>query len=59
MTRTHRLLACALIALAAISTSACTEGGGGVGMGVPVGGSRWGGGTAGPGVIVGGGPVYR
>jgi hypothetical protein len=53
----HRLFACALIALSALSTFGCTEGG--VGMGVPVGGSRWGGGTAGPGVIVGGGPVYR
>jgi predicted small secreted protein len=55
MSWTHRL-ACVLFALTAILTSGCTEGG--VGMGVPVGGSRWGG-TTGPGVIVGGGPVYR
>jgi hypothetical protein len=58
MSWAHRLLACALIALTAIFAAGCTEGGG-VGMGVPVGGSRWGGGSSGPGVIVGGGPVYR
>ena len=57
MTWTHRLLAGALIALTALSAAGCTETG--VGMGVPVGGSRWGSGSAGPGVIVGGGPVYR
>jgi predicted small secreted protein len=58
MSWTRRLLACAFIALTAIVTSGCTEVGG-VGMGVPVGGTRWGSGAAGPGVIVGGGPVYR
>jgi hypothetical protein len=58
MSWTHRLFACALIVLSAVCMSGCT-GGVGVGMGVPVGGARWGGGTAGPDVIVGGGPVYR
>jgi hypothetical protein len=41
-------------------TAACDEGG--IGMGVPTSGARWGGGSgggSGPGVFVGGGPVYR
>lgn len=38
-------------------TAVCDEGG--IGMGVPTSGARWGGGSSGPGVIVGGGPVYR
>jgi hypothetical protein len=58
MTTTARLLACALVVFAAVTTSGCTEGGG-IGMGVPSSGARWGGGTTNPGVIVGGGPVYR
>jgi predicted small secreted protein len=58
VSRTRILLAGALFALAAVTTCACNEGGG-IGMGVPSSGSRWGGGTTGPGVIVGGGPVYR
>lgn len=57
MTGAVRLLACALIALAAVAASACDEGG--IGMGVPNSGARWGGGSAGPDVFVGGGPVYR
>ena len=57
MSWTLRLVACALVALTAIVTCGCTEGG--VGMGVPIGGSRWGAGSPGPGVIVAGGPVYR
>jgi len=57
MSWTHRLVAGALLALTALSVAGCTETG--VGMGVPVGGSRWGSGSSGPGVIVGGGPVYR
>lgn len=57
MSWTQRLVACAFVALAAVVTSSCTETG--VGMGVPVGGARWGAGATGPGVIVGGGPVYR
>jgi predicted small secreted protein len=59
MTRFGRLLACVFVVLAAMTTSGCTEGGGGIGMGVPSSGARWGGGTTNPGVIVGGGPVYR
>ena len=58
MTRFGRLLVCAMLALAAMTTCGCTEGGG-IGMGVPSSGARWGGGTTNPGVIVGGGPVYR
>ena len=34
------------------------ESGGGIGVGAPLGGARWGGGGSNPGVIVGG-PVYR
>jgi hypothetical protein len=56
MNATTRLLACALIALAALSVSAC--GSEGIGLGVPSSGARWGGGSSGPGVLVGGGPVY-
>jgi hypothetical protein len=58
MTRIQVVLAAALIAVTAALTCGCTEGGG-IGMGVPSSGARWGGGTSGPGVIVGGGPVYR
>jgi hypothetical protein len=57
MSTTRRLLACALIAAAALVTAGCDEGG--IGMGVPTSGARWGGGTSGPGVLVAGGPVYR
>ena len=57
MSRTARILACALVALTAVAASGCVEGG--IGMGVPSSGARWGGGSAGPDVLVGGGPVYR
>ena len=57
MTTTARLVACLLIATAALLTVACDEGG--IGMGVPNSGARWGGGAAGPDVFVAGGPVYR
>jgi hypothetical protein len=57
MSRTQRALACLLIALAALSTAACDSGG--IGMGVPNSGARWGSGASGPDVFVGGGPVYR
>jgi hypothetical protein len=57
MKRTKRVLACAVIALAALAASGCDEGG--IGMGVPSSGARWGGGgSSGPSVLVGGGPVY-
>jgi hypothetical protein len=57
MTRAARLLACALIVLAAVAASACVEGG--IGMSPTNSGARWGGGSSGPDVFVGGGPVYR
>jgi hypothetical protein len=50
------MLACALVVLAAMVASACEEGG--IGMGVPASGARWGGGNTGPGVLVAGGPAY-
>jgi hypothetical protein len=57
MSNAARILACALVALAALATAGCQEGG--IGMGVPTSGARWGGGAAGPDVFVGGSPVYR
>lgn len=45
-----------LLALIAVAVSGCVEGG--IGMGLPASGARWGGGS-GPDVLVGGGPVYR
>ena len=59
MSTTRRLLACACIAIVAMLTSSCVEGG--VGMGVPVsgGGARWSGPSGTPNVLVAGGPVYR
>jgi hypothetical protein len=58
MTRPLRLLAWTMLAIATVTFPACSETGG-IGVGVPAGGARWGGGTSGPGVIVSGGPVYR
>lgn len=61
MTRSVRGLLWAMVVLGAVTTCGCTETGG-IGVGVPSGGARWGGGgsgSTGPGVIVGGGPVYR
>lgn len=46
-----------LLALVAIAAPGCDEGG--IGMGLPTSGARWGSGGAGPNVLVGGGPVYR
>ena len=57
MTRRGYVLVWTLIGLAAVATTACDKGG--IGMGVPNGGARWGSGTAGPDVFVPGGPVYR
>lgn len=56
MTRTRGWLACALIAVLALTVAACNEGG--IGIGVPVDGARWGSGTPGPDIFVVGGPVY-
>lgn len=57
MRSTRRLCFGVIIALVAMAAWGCDEGG--IGMGVPSSGARWGGGSSGPGVIVGGGPVYR
>ena len=57
MTRTRRLIAGALIAFTALVATACNEGG--IGVGVPNSGARWGGGATGPDVLVAGGPVFR
>ena len=57
MSTTRRLVAGVLIALAAMIAAGCNSGG--IGMGVPTSGARWGAGTAGPDVLVAGGPVYR
>jgi hypothetical protein len=57
MTRTARLVGCALVALVALTGTACVEDG--IGMGVPDGGARWSGPGSGPDVLVAGGPVYR
>jgi len=46
-----------LIALLAVTASGCDEGG--IGVGVPTSGARWGSGGSGPDVFVAGGPVYR
>jgi hypothetical protein len=56
MTRVQRALACVLVVLAAMTTAGCDSGG--IGMGVPTSGARWGGGAPGPDVFVAGGPVY-
>jgi hypothetical protein len=57
MTRTDRMLAWVMIALFAMGMIACDQGG--IGIGVPAPGARWGSGAPGPDVLVGGGPVYR
>ena len=46
-----------LLALFAIGLSGCDSGG--IGIGLPASGARWGSGGSGPDVLVGGGPVYR
>jgi len=57
MTPLRRWLVCILIAGASVLTAACDEGG--IGMGVPTSGARWGGGSSGTGGVMVGGPVYR
>ena len=57
MSTTRRTIACVLIVITAMLTSGCDQGG--IGMGVPTSGARWGSGAAGPDVFVAGGPVYR
>jgi hypothetical protein len=58
MTRQFRMLAGIVILVMTCSMYGC-DGAGGIGVGGPMGGARWGGGSSNPGVIVGGGPVYR
>jgi hypothetical protein len=57
MKRHLRVALGVFILIAACSAYGC-DGGGGIGVGAPLGGARWGGGGSNPGVIVGG-PVYR
>jgi hypothetical protein len=57
MSTTRQLLACGCIALMAMLTSSCSEGG--IGIGVPASGARWSGAGGSPDVLVAGGPVYR
>jgi hypothetical protein len=57
MIRVKRLLACAVLAFAALGPSGCDSQG--IGIGVPASGARWGAGGTGPDVLVAGGPVYR
>jgi hypothetical protein len=52
-----RLLASAVILIMTCAMYGC-DSTGGIGVGAPLGGARWGGGGSNPGVIVGG-PVYR
>jgi hypothetical protein len=58
MTRSFRFAAAVVILVTTASMYGC-EGSGGIGVGAPIGGQRWGGGSSNPGVIVMGGPVYR
>jgi hypothetical protein len=56
MSRNVRLALFALIALMGVLAGACENGG--IGVGLPASGARWGSGGGGPDVFVGGGPVY-
>jgi hypothetical protein len=56
MSRNARVAAYVLAVLIATFAAACESGG--IGVGLPAGGARWGSGGGGPDVLVGGGPVY-
>jgi len=56
MNRNTRWAAWALLVVMAVILAACDSGG--IGVGLPAGGARWGSGGGGPDVLVGGGPVY-
>jgi hypothetical protein len=56
MSRNRRWGAWVLLVLLAIGLAACDSGG--IGVGIPASGARWGSGGGGPDVLVGGGPVY-
>jgi hypothetical protein len=51
-----RIAALALLVLVMAFLAACESGG--IGVGLPASGARWGSGGSGPDVFVGGGPVY-
>jgi hypothetical protein len=57
MTWQCRLLVGVVLLIMTCAMYGC-DGAGGIGVGAPLGGARWGGGGSNPGVIVGG-PVYR
>jgi len=57
MRRAKRAGVVVLVALLAMTALGCDEGG--IGVGVPASGARWGSGGSGPDVFVAGGPVYR
>ena len=56
MSRNRRLAVAALFVLITALAAACESGG--IGVGLPASGARWGSGSSGPDVFVGGGPVY-
>jgi hypothetical protein len=56
MNRKARIVVCALVAIAAMAASSCESGG--IGVGLPASGARWGSGGTGPDIFVAGGPVY-
>jgi len=56
MNRPARLVTCTVLVLIAAFAVACESGG--IGVGLPAGGARWGSGGGGPDVFVGGGPAY-
>ena len=56
MTRNARMIVLALLAVLTAFLVACDSGG--IGVGLPASGARWGSGGGGPDVFVGGGPVY-
>ena len=56
MSRHARMAVYLLLAVIAVFVAACDSGG--IGVGLPASGARWGSGGGGPDVFVGGGPVY-
>lgn len=56
MTRVSQLVLWLVVLAAALAAAGCTEGG--IGMGVPATGARWGTGGGGPDILVGGGPAF-
>jgi hypothetical protein len=56
MSRKIQLATLALLVAIVALVAACDSGG--IGVGIPASGARWGGGGSGPDVLVGGGPVY-